>query len=143
MSSRASRNQRTLAERGQIVVIFAGAVIAFVALCAIVIDVSVYWSSSLRMQRAADAAALAGVVWLPGNPSQAILTAKAEATKNGYTDGANNMSVTPSVDPQNSRRIRVTISGPVNTYFARVVGLTQRPVRAGVLRGRLRRRRVP
>jgi Putative Flp pilus-assembly TadE/G-like len=125
MSSRASKSHRNLGERGQIVVIFAGAIIAFVALSAIVIDVSWYWSNSLRMQRAADAAALAGVVFLPGDPNLAISTARLEATKNGYTDGSNGVSVTPSVDPQNSRRIRVTVSGPVNTYFARVVGLTQ------------------
>ena len=37
-------------------------IIVFVGLCAIVIDVSWYWANSLRMQRAADAAALAGVV---------------------------------------------------------------------------------
>ena len=39
------------------------------------------------MQRAADAAALAGAVYLPGDPSTAYATARAEAAKNGYTDG--------------------------------------------------------
>ena len=32
--------------------------------------------------------------------------------------------MTPVQDPQDSRRLRVSVSGPVNTYFARVLGLT-------------------
>ena len=63
--------------RGQVVVIFAGAMTLFVGVSAIVIDVSYYWSTTLRMQRAADAAALAGVVWLPGNVTQAVNVARA------------------------------------------------------------------
>ena len=88
------------------------------------IDVSWYWANTLRMQRAADAAALAGVVYLPGNPTLAYSTARAEAVKNGYTDGVGGVAVTPVQDPQDSRRLRVSVSGPVNTYFARVLGLT-------------------
>ena len=125
MSTRASRSHRNLGERGQIVVIFAGAIIAFVALSAIVIDVSWYWSNSLRMQRAADAAALAGVVWLPENVPSARAAAEAEATKNGYTTSSvTGVTVTAEADKSNSRRLVVTVSGPVNTYFARVLGLT-------------------
>ena len=37
--------------RGQVVVIFAGAMTLFVGVSAIVIDVSYYWSTTLRMQR--------------------------------------------------------------------------------------------
>lgn len=109
---------------GQIVVIFAGAMLAFTLLSAMVIDLSWFWTSNLRIQRAADAAALAGVIFLPGDPANAFAAARAEATKNGYTQGTNGYTVTPSVDPTNSRRLRVTIAGPVNTFFARVVGIT-------------------
>ena len=69
---RVRRTTRTARERGQVLVIFAGAMIALVALCAVVVDVAWYWTSNLRMQRAADAAALAGVVWLPGNQGKVI-----------------------------------------------------------------------
>ncbi len=34
-------------------------------LLAVVLDVSWYWANTLRVQRAADAAALAGAVYLP------------------------------------------------------------------------------
>jgi hypothetical protein len=120
---RSNRIPARIRERGQVVVIFAMAVILFVGLCAIVIDVSWYWANSLRMQRAADAAALAGVIYLPGNVGSAVSTARAEAVKNGYTDGVGGVSVTPFQDATNNRRLRVTVSGPVNTFFARVLGI--------------------
>ena len=116
---------RRSASRGQVVVIFAGAMLLFAMLAAAVVDLSWYWTNNLRMQRAADAAALAGVVWLPGDPAQAYATAQAEAVKNGYTNGVGGFTVTPSVDPSNDRRLLVQISGPVGTYFARIAGLTQ------------------
>ena len=91
-------------------------------MCAIVIDVSWFWSNSLRMQRAADAAALAGVIRLPGREDLAIDLARAEAQKNGYTNGAGGVIVDVHKDAANNRRLRVKISGPVNTFFARVLG---------------------
>ena len=76
-------------ERGQVIVIFAGGILLFVLLLAVVLDVSWYWANTLRVQRAADAAALAGAVLLPGRvdtgTDYAYLRARNEATKNGYT----------------------------------------------------------
>ncbi len=115
------------AERGQIVVLFAAFLTLFLLLCATIVDVSWYWTSNLRMQRAADAAALAGVVFLPGDPTTAYARARAEAAKNGYTDGANGITVMPLQDPSNPRRLRVTIRGPVSTYFAQIVGIQSFP----------------
>ena len=114
-------------ERGQVIVIFAGAMLFFTLLAAMVIDVSWYWTNNLRMQRAADAAALAGVVFLPSQVSQAVTAARAEATKNGYANGLGGVVVTPVQDATNDRRLHVTISGPVNTFFARVMGITSWP----------------
>jgi hypothetical protein len=111
--------------RGQVVVIFAGAMILFVGLCAIVIDVSWYWANTLRMQRAADAAALAGVIWLPGNVTTAASTARAEAAKNGYTNGVGGVTVTPTQDSVNNRRLKVHLEGDVGTFFARAVGISK------------------
>jgi hypothetical protein len=114
--------QRRLRERGQVVIIFAGAMILFAGLCAAVIDISWYWTNNLRMQRAADAAALAGAVYLPGDTNRAFAMARAEALKNGYASPE--YTVTPVQDPGNDRRLTVTINGQVGTYFARVVGIT-------------------
>jgi Flp pilus assembly protein TadG len=113
--------------RGQIVVILAMSIIVLCGMVALVIDVAWYWSSSLRVQRAADAAALAGVVWLPGNPTTAYSTANAEATKNGYTNGMAGTVITTVKDPSNDRRLNVTITTPVETFFMRVFGITSIP----------------
>ena len=118
----AARSRRRA--RGQIIVIFAAATVVFMGLSAIVIDVSWYLSSQVRMQRAADAAALAGVVLLPGNVPGAVSLARTEASRNGYTSGVNGMTVTPIQDPVSTRRMQVTITGPVGTYFARAIGVT-------------------
>jgi len=118
--------RRTIAQNGQVLVIFAGAIIALIGIVAIVVDVSWYWANSLRVQRAADAAALAGAVYLPGNTTNAYAYAIAEATKNGYTGGSGT-TVTPLQDSANGgtdpRQLDVTISAPVQTFFMRVFGI--------------------
>lgn len=116
-------------ERGQILVIFAGALVALMALCAVVIDIAWYWSMNLRIQRAADAAALAGVIFLPGSPAQADIAAKAEAAKNGFTDTVGGVRITTFPDAANDRRLKVIINAPVGTFFARVVGINTFPAK--------------
>ena len=51
--------------RGQVLVITGGILVPLIALVGLVIDLGWYQSNVLRVQRAADAAALAGVVFLP------------------------------------------------------------------------------
>ena len=116
-------------QRGQVLAIFAVATIVFVGILAVVVDVSWYWSSSLKVQRAADAAALAGVVWLPGDVTHGIAAADAEAAKNGFPTGST-ATVTPNQDSQitpggDPRQMDVTISAPVNTFFMRLFGITK------------------
>jgi Flp pilus assembly protein TadG len=110
-------------ERGQILVIFAGSIVLFMALLAVVADVSWYWANTLRVQRAADAAALAGAVYLPGDVAAATTAARSEARKNGYTHGTNS-TVMPAPDNDNDRQLNVQISAPVGTFFMRVLGIT-------------------
>src|ERR1022692_730555 len=82
------KKHRSARQNGQILVIFAGAIIALIGIVAIVVDVSWYWANSLRVQRTADAAALAGAIYLPGSTVNAYKYADIEATKNGYTSGS-------------------------------------------------------
>ena len=114
-------------ERGQVIVIFAGGIVLFTLLLAVVLDVSWYWANTLRVQRAADAAALAGAVYLPGDRTTAYSSARSEARKNGYADGANSV-VTPAQDGVNPRQLNVTVSADVGTFFMRVIGI--RTIRA-------------
>ncbi len=115
--------RRRVRARGQMLVLFVVSIFVLTGITAIVVDISWYWANTLRVQRAADAAALAGVVWLPGAPGTAYTTARLEATRNGYEDGAGGVSVFPIKDAGNDRRLDVTISAPVSTYFMRIFGI--------------------
>lgn len=118
------RNER---RGGQIIPIFALSLLVFVGMTALVVDISWYWANNLRIQRAADAAALAGVVYLPGDVPAAQSAALAEAAKNGYTNGVGGVTVNPYQDPTNPRRLKVQITAPVGTFFMRVFGIASIP----------------
>ena len=113
--------------RGQVVVVFALSIVLFIGLCAVVVDVAWYWANSLRVQRAADAAALAGVVYLPGDLTGAITAARSEATKNGYANGVAGTTVSAGRDASNPRSLRVTVSANVGTYFMKLFGMNEIP----------------
>ncbi len=119
--------------RGQVLVIFAGALFLLMMMAAIVVDISWYWVNTLRVQRAADAAALAGAVWLPAQVGQAKTIALEEATKDGYTNGpvsglTGKVVVDPQQDGNEPRRLNVTITAPIGTFFMRVIGIPQMTV---------------
>ncbi len=129
----ASSPTRRLRQRGQILVIFVAAIVVMLGFCAVVVDISWFWANSLRVQRAADAAALAGVVNLPADVARGESTAATAAGQNGYavTNGCKADGVTPASlpgmcaypDGANDRQLDVTISEPVNTFFMRVFGI--------------------
>ena len=122
-AERSTRGRSRIATTGQMVVLFVMSIFVLTGITAVVVDISWYWANTLRVQRAADAAALAGVVWLPGAPGTAYSTARTEATKNGYTDGAAGVTVFPIQDSGNDRRLDVTISAPVDTFFMKIFGI--------------------
>jgi hypothetical protein len=71
---------------------------------AFAVDLGGLYARASRIQRAADAAAMAGVVWMPGDFARATTEALDIASKNGFTTG-----VTVSEVPGNSYRLSVTI----------------------------------
>ncbi len=135
-SPRPSKTSKSFGQRGQLLVVFVLAIFVLMGFIALVIDVSWYWSSSLRVQRAADAAALAGAVDLPGNPgTQAshpagtgIGDALTEASKNGYAAGGGVTILaqqdSAAVSGGNPNQMDVTITAPVQTFFMRIFGIT-------------------
>jgi hypothetical protein len=114
-------------DRGQVIVVAALLMTLLLAIVGIGVDISWFQFNLVRMQRAADAAALAGVVYLPGNSAGAFSAAYAEATKNGFTNGVGGVTVVPRQDAINNRMLEVTIQGPVQTYFARLLGTSSVP----------------
>jgi hypothetical protein len=82
------------------------------------VDVGSWYASANRMQRAADAGALAGVVWMP-DESKAEEAALAAIRRNGYDAADPDIDVT--VLPIGGQRLRVTIEdADVEVYFSSV-----------------------
>ena len=70
----------------------------------------------------ADAAALAGVVYLPSNFPKARQVALQTAERNGAVDGVNNVSVAVTQLPSDPRRLRVEITDSrVESFLGHVV----------------------
>jgi Putative Flp pilus-assembly TadE/G-like len=130
-AAQASRRGRG---KGQVLVIFVASIFVLLGISAIVVDISWYWANSLRVQRAADAAALAGVVDLPGNVAQAKLDAATAAGQNGYggltvsCTASDTPTTSPGIcaypDAANDRQLDVSMNIPVNTFFMRVFGIS-------------------
>ena len=106
---------------GQVLPMFVIMSVVLLGGAALISDVAWWWANEQRMQRAADAGALAGAIWLPGNESLAFSKARAETAKNGYVDGSDGIVVTPKRDPGDPRTLIVDIDGAVATNFARVL----------------------
>jgi hypothetical protein len=134
----AERHTRTMS--GQALVLFTLAIFVIMGLIGLVIDVSWYWANTLRLQRAADAAALAGAVQLPGNKSAGYTLALAEAKKNGYDIGGTAYMKCVNTPPvlvepadkkleicaqqdQNQQQMDVGITAPVGTFFMKIFGI--------------------
>ena len=107
---------------------FAGAIVLFVLLCGVVVDIAYYWVGSLQAQRAADAAALAGAVYLPGDPTTAFAEPRPRRPRTASRVGGNVLAVTPTQDSTDLRQLDVAISAKVGTFFSRIVGITSWPV---------------
>jgi Flp pilus assembly protein TadG len=109
-------------EAGQIIVVFAIMLTALIGMVGIAIDVTYAWRAGLQVQRAADAAALAGVVYMPGDLSTATTRADVIAAANGYTISGNT-NVTVSPNPVDNHQLDVSITATVPTFFARLFGI--------------------
>ncbi len=109
-------------DRGAALAIIATSLFLLMGVAAISADLAWYYLNASRVQRAADAAALAGVVHLPQQPGEADSTALDIANRNGYEHGdiASNTVVTP--DDISANQLRVHISTDVETFFAKVLG---------------------
>jgi hypothetical protein len=112
----------SLVAAGQVIVIFVFSLGALFAILAVVIDVGSFWNNSLHVQQAAEAAAMAGVPYMPGDFPTASSKATAEAQRNGFS-AANGATVTPTVNLESNRRLDVTVSRSYATYFLRVLGI--------------------
>jgi hypothetical protein len=111
-------------ERGYVLVLTALISIALLIFAAIGVDVGAFYSRGIQAQRAADAAATAGVVYLPGDLARAEQAALQAARDNGFDDNDPKENLGKEIDVivqrgNTPRRLKVTIRDrKVETYFA-------------------------
>jgi Flp pilus assembly protein TadG len=115
--------ERTPRERGIAMVWMALTLILMVLFAGFAVDVSNWYLRAERLQRAADAGAHAGVVFLPADLGNAAIRAKGQVGLNGYPEGgAANTAIAVSQEA-NPNRLRVKVTSDVPTYFLGLIGL--------------------
>jgi Flp pilus assembly protein TadG len=123
--SRTSSHSRDASQRdrqhGQALVIFALAGMVLIGTAAMAFDTGMILLEKRTQQNAADAAALAGARFLPGNHDKASNQAFAVATANGFADGSGDVTV--NVTFPTSGQIRVSIDNDRAPIFARIFGI--------------------
>ena len=95
--------------------------VLFMGMAAMGVDTARWYVEIERVQKAADAAALAGVTYMPNDLPSATTTAIASATKNGYPNaGTSKVEVTVGDKPS---ELRVTISSTIDNTFGAMIGV--------------------
>lgn len=119
------RRFKKVDDRGAALALVGSALVLLMGMAAFGTDLAWFYLNSSRIQRAADAAALGGVVHLPTDEATAKSNAQSVAVQNGYTDGEN-ATVIPEVDSDDpnlgTTELRVTIRADVPTFFLKVFG---------------------
>jgi Flp pilus assembly protein TadG len=93
------------------------------AAMAISIDTSRWYDEMNRIQKAADAAALAGVPYLPFDLPNATARAKQVAARNGYDDASPDIDVVVQIGDLASQ-LQVTITSKIKNSFGGFIGLS-------------------
>jgi hypothetical protein len=94
----------------------------FLGCAAIGVDTANWYAQQRDMQKAADAAALAGVPYLPNDMADATTRALSVAARNGYTDGTNGVTISVGVGDRPTQ-LKVTISTTVSNSFGQFIGV--------------------
>lgn len=141
-----STTDTRLHERGQILILMAGGMIAIFLIAALVFDVGQNLLDRRNQQNGADAAALAGARFLalpsckpvggvqPPCP-EAVAAAVDIAARNGYTDGVDGRTVDVFIPPNGTSQfsrfpghIQVVLGSTRGSFFTGVVGVNAQQV---------------
>jgi hypothetical protein len=145
-SGRASANLRTWLQRsqaGQAIVLIVFMMIVLIAGVGLAVDAGVGYYYNTATERAAAAAALAGVIFMPnqfggsqangpdtsvpaGAGNDATDRAITEARRNGFDVGdvTHGVRVTPAPVPGSSNKLQVTVSRTAPTFFMSMFGIS-------------------
>jgi uncharacterized membrane protein len=123
------RGQRQY-ESGQFVVILTLAIVGLLGCAALATDIGYFENSRRKMQNAADNAAIAGELEVIANRlGNTESAARAAAARNGFTDGAEGVSITINRPPASGPRagditsIELLITQSLPTFLLRVIGI--------------------
>jgi Flp pilus assembly protein TadG len=124
--------------KGAMLVLIAVTMVGLMALLALAIDGGSVQQTRRRAQNAADAGALAGAweIYRNNNVDATVFSAAlAEAARNGFTDGANHITVvaTRPVSPDHftgSAYVKVVVTDTVYAAFAAIINQAKIVVRA-------------
>ncbi len=112
-------------EKGAILPFVAVVLVLLLGLASFAVDLGWFYLNSVRIQRAAEAAALGGVIHMPqAYATKAQPTALQVAETNGYVDGVDGASITvvDGLTWGEPNQIEVEISDTVDTFLLRVLG---------------------
>jgi hypothetical protein len=114
------RGRRLTGQDGYVLAMTALLILPLMVFTAFAVDLGSWYADASRMQRAADAAALAAVVRLPdvSSTTGAVRAYTDVARANGYENGVNGVTVTGGLAPGSQTRYRVSITGPGRQYFS-------------------------
>ncbi len=117
----ACTTERARRQRGYLMVMFALLLVPMLLMAGFAVDIGSWYSRASDIRRAADAAALAGVVWLP-DEAKARAVALEAAAKNGFVPGGN-ILIDVQTSAISTRRLKVTITDTrVGSFFYEAVG---------------------
>lgn len=117
------KTARAQRDHGYVLATFGLLLVPLLLMVGFSVDVGFWYNRASQMQKAADAAALAGVVWLPDVASAKSYAIEA-AARNGFVDGSDDVSVTVEQVIGRNRRLRVTIEDDSNGsfFYSRITG---------------------
>jgi Flp pilus assembly protein TadG len=113
-------------ESGQVLVVFAVVLAVLLGFAALSLDLGVAYVTKSELQRAADAAALAGVQELPDDPTQASTYAQTYLTNNGVK-ASDNITIAIAGD---NKSITVTVNRTSPKFFAKIFGINNNSISA-------------
>ncbi len=105
-------------ERGAVAVVVAILLVVVLGFVGLGVDIGFWYYQGWRQQQAADQAALAGAVFLPGDPAQAKAIARQFAALNGYDADVTTTNGTAS----KTNQLTVSLSRDYNGFFSNILG---------------------
>jgi hypothetical protein len=115
-SDRGRQRMRGDDDGGYVLIMTALLLIPLMITTAFAVDLGSWYAQATKIQRAADAASLAGVPWVTSSPTKAFQIARDVAAQNGFTSGV-------TVSQPSVNQLSVSIASSGSLFFARVGGL--------------------